>query len=208
MILKRDKESDSYNIYISGVGGQGIIKFSIILGEAAINTSYKVVMSEIHGMAQRGGVVFTELKIGNSNSSIIPEGESDLLISFEPLEALRVMNKANKDTVFIVNTSPIMPFNIANSKYPYPDVKSIIKEIESNSSSVFTLNAEKIAEESGNILSMNMVMLGAAAAIKGFPIKKEDLINAMNENLPLKTLEINKKAFERGYDSVKSSNGQ
>ncbi len=202
MTLKSSQ--DSYKIYISGVGGQGIIKSSIILGESAIASGLNVVMSEIHGMAQRGGVVFTELKMGNAQSSIIEEGQANLLISFEPMEAVRVMNKSSKDTTFVVNTAPIMPFNISNSEFPYPKLEDILTELKSNSNSLFAFNAEKIAEESGNMLAMNMVMLGAAAAIEGFPIKKESLIKAMDENLPPNSLDINHKAFEMGYQQVKS----
>ena len=88
-----------YNIYICGVGGQGIIKTSVIIGEAAMNQGLNVVMSEIHGMSQRGGSVSTELKIGDYNSSIIPEHGADMLLSFEPIETIRGLNKVNDDSI-------------------------------------------------------------------------------------------------------------
>ena len=120
-----------YNIYICGVGGQGIIKTSIVIGEAAMKSSMGVVMSEVHGMAQRGGVVSTELKIGDSKSAIIEKGSTNLLIAFEPMEALRAISKASKDTYVVVNTSPIMPFNIIGSEVPYPAVSDILDELKS-----------------------------------------------------------------------------
>ncbi|HML05099.1 MAG TPA: indolepyruvate oxidoreductase subunit beta, partial [Methanobacterium sp.] len=155
----------SYNIYICGVGGQGIIKTSIVIGEAAMKSDLGVVMSEIHGMSQRGGVVSTELKIGDSRSPIIEEGSADLLIAFEPMEALRAVSKANEDTYVIVNTSPIMPFNIQGSEVPYPKVSAILDELKSKVKQVFAMDAEKMAKEAGHVLSLNMVMLGGATAI-------------------------------------------
>ena len=191
-----------YNIYICGVGGQGIIKTSIVIGEAAISGGNGVVMSEIHGMAQRGGVVSTELKIGDSKSSIIQEGKADLLLAFEPLEAVRAAPKANKNTAIIFNTSSIMPFNISASENPYPELSDILETLKSRSDNVFALDAEKMAKEAGHILSLNMVMLGAATAVSGFPLKKETILESMRANLPEKSLPINMKAFEDGFNFV------
>ncbi len=192
----------SYNIYICGVGGQGIIKTSIVIGEAAMKSDLGVIMSEIHGMSQRGGVVSTELKIGDSSSPIIENGSADLLIAFEPIEALRAISKASINTNIIVNTASIMPFNIQGSKIPYPDVSSILKELESKVKNVFAMDAEKIAKNAGHILSLNMVMLGGAAAVADFPIKKEFILESMKANLPEKSIPINQKAFEDGFNFV------
>lgn len=188
-----------YNIYICGVGGQGIIKTSIVIGEAAMKSDLGVVMSEIHGMSQRGGVVSTELKIGNSRSPIIEDGSADILIAFEPMEALRAVSKASKDTYVIVNTSPIMPFNIQGSEIPYPDVSSILEELQSKVKRVFAMDAEKIAKNAGHVLSLNMVMLGGATAVSGFPIEKKVILESMMENLPEKSIPINMRAFEDGF---------
>ena len=101
----------AYNIYISGVGGQGIIKTSTVIGEAAIKKGLPVVMSEIHGMAQRGGVVSTQLKIGDAHSPIIKKSGANLLLAFEPLEALRAISQISRDSYVVTNTSSVMPFN-------------------------------------------------------------------------------------------------
>ena len=98
-----------YSIYICGVGGQGIIKTSTIIGEAAMNQGLEVVMSEIHGMSQRGGSVSTELKIGGYNSSIIPNKGADMLLAFEPIETIRGLDKVNSETKIVYNTHPIIP---------------------------------------------------------------------------------------------------
>lgn len=194
----------TYNIYICGVGGQGIIKTSIVMGEAAMKMGEPVVMSEIHGMAQRGGVVSTELKVGEARSPIIGNGEADLILAFEPLEALRSIDKIGEDGVVVTNTAPIMPFNISASKNPYPHINIILDRLKSRSSEVFAMNALDIARKAGHILSLNMVMLGAAAAVKNFPIKKELLIESMRENLPNKSLEMNYNAFNTGFDIINS----
>ena len=194
-----------YNIYISGVGGQGIIKTSTVIGEAAMKSSMPVVMSEVHGMAQRGGGVSTEMKIGEALSPIIENGSADILISFEPIEALRAIPKISCKTFVVVNKSPIYPFNLKESEISYPEVEIILEELDNKSMKVFALDADEIARESGHILSMNMVMLGSATAVNGFPLKKDVIIDSMVANLPEKSLNINLMAFEKGFDFVKSN---
>ena len=196
---------EPYNIYISGVGGQGIIKTSTVIGEAAMKSSMPVVMSEVHGMAQRGGGVSTEMKIGEAYSPIIENGSADILISFEPIEALRAIPKISCKTFVVVNKSPIYPFNLRESEISYPEVEIILEELDNKSMKVFALDADEIARESGHILSMNMVMLGSATAVNGFPIKKDVIIDSMVANLPEKSLNINLMAFEKGFDFVKSN---
>ena len=194
-----------YNIYICGVGGQGIIKTSIVIGEAAMKSQMGVVMSEVHGMAQRGGVVSTELKIGDSKSPIIENSSADLLIAFEPMEAVRAISKASENTYVVVNTSPIIPFNIIGSEVPYPKISDILDELKSKVKAVFALDAEKVAKDAGHILSLNMVMLGGATAVSGFPIEKEIILKSMRDNLPAKSIPINLKAFEEGFEFVSST---
>ena len=121
--------NNHYNIYICGVGGQGIIKTSTIIGEAAMNQGLDVIMSEIHGMSQRGGSVSTELKIGGFDSSIIPAQSADMLLSFEPIETIRGLNKVNKDSKIVFNTHPIVP---SSSKTPYPSVDKITNVLKEN----------------------------------------------------------------------------
>lgn len=194
----------TYNIYICGVGGQGIIKTSIVMGEAAMKIGKSVVMSEIHGMAQRGGVVSTELRIGQSHSPLIGDGEADIILAFEPLEALRSIEKISEDGCVVTNTAPIMPFNINASDNPYPKMDTILKELELRSGKMYALNALEIAKEAGHILSLNMVMLGGAAAVPNFPIDRTGLKASMADNLPDKSLEINYNAFDYGFNIVNS----
>ena len=189
-----------YNIYICGVGGQGIIKTSVIIGEAAMNQGLNVVMSEIHGMSQRGGSVSTELKIGDYNSSIIPEHNADMLLSFEPIETLRGLDKVNDDTKIVFNTHPIVP---ASSDKPYPNVNNITNVLKENFKHVLPIDGTKLAIDAGNVLALNMVLLGAVTADEKFPLSKESVIAAMKNNLKPKFHELNLKAIESGYDWIK-----
>ena len=189
-----------YSIYICGVGGQGIIKTSTIIGEAAMNQGLDVVMSEIHGMSQRGGSVSTELKIGGYNSSIIPNKSADMLLSFEPIETIRGLDKVNKDSKIVFNTHPIIP---SSSDKPYPSVSKITDALKENFTNVIPIDGTKLAIEAGSVLALNMVLLGAVTADDNFPLSKDSVIDAMKNNLKPKFHDMNLKAIESGYKSIK-----
>jgi len=193
-----------YNIYISGVGGQGIIKTSIIMGEAAMKSNLSVVVGEIHGMSQRGGVVSTQMKIGDSYSPLIEEGKAKLLLAFEPLEALRAIKMINKDSYVVMNTAPIYPFNLRQSEHPYPELSTILDQLQSQAQKVIAMDADGIAKKAGHILATNMVMLGAVAAVPDFPLEKEIILASMKDNLPEKSIPINLEAFEEGFSFCSS----
>lgn len=192
-----------YKIQLIGVGGQGTIKASTIIGEAAMKKGLNVVMSEVHGMAQRGGTVVTEFKIGEAYSPLIEEGAADLMIAFEPAEALRALNKINQESFVIVNSSPIVPFTVSLGISEYPEMSSIFDELKAKIKNLSIIDAEKIAKEAGSIISENMVLLGAAVATPNFPIEKDLIIRSMKENLPPKSIETNLKAFEMGFEETK-----
>ena len=192
-----------YKIQLIGVGGQGTIKASTIVGEAAMKKKLNVVMSEVHGMSQRGGTVVTELKIGDAYSPLVEEGAADLMIAFEPAEALRALNKINKESFVIVNSSPIIPFTVSLGISEYPDLSSVFKELRVKISNLLVIDAQKIAKEAGSIISENMVLLGAAVATPNFPIEKDLIIQSMKENLPPQSIVTNLKAFEMGFKEVK-----
>ncbi len=197
-------KENSYNIYICGVGGQGIIKTSVIIGEAAMNEGLDVLMSEIHGMSQRGGVVSTELKIGDYKSSIIEKFNADVILSFEPSEAVRALDKSNKRTKIVFNTSPIVPSTLTQFNQTYPNVNEIINALNENYDFVYPIDGEKLALDSGSLMSLNMVLLGAVIANETFPLSKKSIITAMKNNLHPKFHEMNLNAIEKGYNAVKN----
>ncbi|MDR3063531.1 MAG: indolepyruvate oxidoreductase subunit beta [Methanobrevibacter sp.] len=193
---------NSYTIYVCGVGGQGIIKTSTILAEAGMKEGYNVVTSEIHGMSQRGGVVSTEIKIGEYKSSIIENNNADIILSFEPIETIRGLNKGNKNTKLIFNTTPLIPPNINSQEKDYPQIDNVINILKRNYPNSYPIDGNKLATESGNILSLNMVLLGATIASNNFPLTRETVIEVMKENLNEKFHEMNLKAINLGYNAM------
>jgi indolepyruvate ferredoxin oxidoreductase beta subunit len=191
-----------YEIYLTGVGGQGIIRVSTIIGEAAMKKGLRVVMSELHGMAERGGVVTTEMKIGSASSALIQKGNADLLLASEPVEALRSLEKVGPSTTAIVNSAPIIPFTVSLGISSYPDVSQIITELQAKIKNLFILDALDLARKAGDLITLNIVMLGAAAAIPGFPVEEELLLASMKETLPGLTIEVNSAAFKNGYEAI------
>lgn len=191
-----------YKIYLTGVGGQGIIRISTIIGEAAMKKGLRAVMSELHGMAERGGIVTTEVKIGSASSALIQKGNADLLLALEPVEALRSLEKVGPNATAIVNSAPIIPFTVSLGISSYPEVSQIITELQGKIKNLFIIDALNLARKAGDRITLNIVMLGAAAAIPGFPVGKELLLASMKETLPASTIEVNSDAFKNGYETV------
>ena len=192
------------NLEIVGVGGQGILTSSQVIGKAALEKGMDVYMSEVHGMAQRGGVVWTTVKIGEKvYSPLIGSGEADALLSFEPIEVYRALEKASKDTWIITNISPIVPFTVSVGKEEYPDVDEMFADLEERSDKLLKIDAEKLAKEAGAAITQNIVMIGALTATDVLPVSKEEIIASIERQVPEKFVDINKKAFELGYEEAK-----
>ncbi|MBH1939549.1 indolepyruvate oxidoreductase subunit beta [Mobilitalea sibirica] len=184
------------NIMIVGVGGQGTLLTSRILGGLTIQAGYDVKLSEVHGMAQRGGSVVTFVRYGDKvREPIVEEGQADVLIAFERLEALRYAHYLKKDGAIVVNDQRIdpMPVVIGAAKYP----ENIIENLE-KSHRVYRVDAIEEAKKLGNSKVFNVIVLGMAAQHMDF--KKEDWLTVIEQTVPAKTVELNKKAFEIGYD--------
>ena len=183
-----------------GVGGQGNLLASRLLGEAALSMGIPAVVSEIHGMAQRGGVVESAVLMGKVTSPIVSNGEADVLVGFEPLETMRALGRCNKKTLVITNTRPLPPFTVTVGQGKYPPVDEVLDLIDTKVERVIALNGNELAEEAGNPLSLNMVMLGALIG-SGETAVTED---AMKETLSTSTkktfLESNLKAFDLGME--------
>jgi len=195
---------NSVNLEIVGVGGQGILTSSQVLGKAALDKDLDVFMSEVHGMAQRGGVVVTTVKIADKvYSPLLGEGEADVILSFEPIEAYRAIEKASKDTWIVTNTSPQVPFTVSVGKEEYPDLDELFESLEKETDRLIKIDAEKLAKEAGAAITQNIVMVGALTATGALPLSKEEMLDSIRDNVPEKFVDINEKAFELGYESVK-----
>jgi indolepyruvate ferredoxin oxidoreductase beta subunit len=195
---------DIKRLIIVAVGGQGNLLASKVLGEAACRQGIPVRMSEIHGMAQRGGVVESAMIFGDAKSSIISDGEADIMVGFEPLEALRAIKKCNSKSTVITNTSPLPPFTAAIGKGVYPDMESIENMIRQRVGRLITLDANALAQEAGSELSVNIVLLGALIAADVLPVTADSVRDAIKETTKKSFAEINLKAFELGRTSVKA----
>lgn len=184
---------------IVGVGGQGTLLTSRIIGKAALSEGFEVKISEVHGMAQRGGSVVTFVRFASSVSEpVVEEGQADVIIAFERLEALRYAHFLKKDGILVVNDCRIDPMTVVIGAKEYPE--NILEELRSEHS-VYTIDAQKIAIELGNSKVLNSVVLGYAAGFIGFD--KEVWLDTVASTVPQKTVEINQKAFIRGYEERK-----
>ncbi|MCX7709629.1 MAG: indolepyruvate oxidoreductase subunit beta [Clostridia bacterium] len=189
---------DKLNIMLVGVGGQGSLLASRILGNVALKMNFDVKVSEVHGMSQRGGSVVTYVKFDKKvYSPLIEKGEADLIVAFEQLEALRWIEFLKDGGKMIVNEQKINPMPVIIGKAKYPE--NIIDKIKSHYNNTISIDALKIAKECGNIKAVNIVLLGLMA--KSTDIRKETWIEAITETVPAKFLDVNVKAFEAGYHS-------
>ena len=192
-------------LIIVAVGGQGNLLASKVLGEAALSAGVPVRMSEIHGMAQRGGVVESAILFGGAGSTIISDGEADVLVGFEPSEALRALNKCNSNTVAITNLSPLPPFTAAIGKGTYPEIDTVKDIIGKKTSRLIAFDATQLAVSAGNVMAVNMVLLGALIQTGILPLSADDVKAAINERTKQAFIEINQKAFDLGFSAAETS---
>jgi indolepyruvate ferredoxin oxidoreductase beta subunit len=193
---------ETKRLVVVAVGGQGNLLASSVLGEAALLSGIPLHMSEIHGMAQRGGVVESALVFGDANSTIISDGEADILVGFEPAETLRAINKCNASTVVITNLAPLMPFTVNIGQGVYPDLKNLQELIRNKAAKLIAFNAADLAKEAGNVLAVNMVLLGALIQTGVLPLSEEDVKKAMKRKTKQQFLQSNLKAFDLGYSAA------
>ncbi len=185
------------SIVLAGLGGQGVITATNILGKAAVNANINVYASEIHGMAQRGCSVICTVRMGNVSGPLLATGTADAMLCTEPIEALRYIQYANKKTKIITDVTPVIPFTVSIGLQEYPDIEYVFEEIRSYAK-LYTLDALKISKNAGAPISKNIVMLGALAASGVLPFPSNVLLETILDTVPQKYKEINKKAFEEG----------
>ena len=187
------------NILIVGVGGQGTLLASVLLGNLALSKDYDVKLSEVHGMAQRGGSVVTHVKISEEGvcSPLIEEGDADVIIAFEELEAYRWLPYLKEGGTIYVNTQQILPMPVIMGQAEYPE--NIMTALEAKAATVKAFDALKIAAECGSVKAVNVELLGAAS--NDLPFDEDTWIKVIEENVKQKFVELNKKAFEMGRNA-------
>ncbi len=189
-------------LIIVAVGGQGNLLASKVLGEAALMADIPVRMSEIHGMAQRGGVVESAMVFGDARSTIISDGEADVLVGFEPAETLRALNKCNPQTTVITNMAALPPFTVSIGRGTYPDLKQLQDLIAAKTGRLIALDAADLARTAGNIMSVNIVLLGALCQTGILPVTAAMVREAIKTRTKAAFVDTNLKAFELGYQAA------
>ncbi len=191
-----------YNIVISGVGGQGILLTSQIIGQAALEAGHKIRVGEIHGMSQRGGSVIAYVRFGDDvYGSMVPHGKGDILLSLEPLEALRYANYMKKGSKILMNSAKNTPSPVELGDHEYPEDDEIENGLK-GFGDLIKFDAQDLASEAGNKIATNVVMVGALQAMKDFPIDEDIIKNSIREQVPENALDINLKAFNLGKEEI------
>lgn len=196
---------ETTRLIIVAVGGQGNLLTARVIGEAALAADIPVRMSEIHGMAQRGGVVESAIVFGDADSPIISDGEADLLVGFEPSETLRGLPRSNSKTVVVTNVAPTPPFTVAIGRGVYPDLAEIDRLLREKTARVVSLDAAALAREAGNLMAVNMVLLGAAAGTDKLPLTPADLETAIETRTRKDFVETNRRAFTLGLEAARAA---
>jgi indolepyruvate ferredoxin oxidoreductase, beta subunit len=205
----------SYNIFLCGVGGQGLVLLTNVIGSACAKSGLKAVTGEMYGLSQRSGSVFVHLRIGeNVYSPLIPYGSADLLLSLEAIEGLRYLEFLKKDGVILLNNRIVHPpietsKLVTDKETKYVTIEEIVAQLQTWTSHIALVNALDLAKLAGNAIAENSVFLGCLSAIKAFPVEEKAILESISEAVPKKTVEQNINAFKLGkiaaYENLCSS---
>jgi len=189
----------SFNMIITGIGGQGVVSAGTIIAEAALRDGLRIRNSDATGLAQRGGSVHSQIKIGeNVKSTIVHPGTADVLLGFEPLEASRYAHLLKPDGIAIVNSKPVLPVTVKNGMMSYPLMDELKQIFDERSLKSIWVDALEACERLGNTRVLNSFIIGYLAANAKLPIKIETLKETIMANVPKRTIELNLKAFDLG----------
>ncbi len=194
----------SYNIFLCGVGGQGLVLLTSVLGSACARSGLKAVTGEMYGLSQRSGSVFVHMRIGeDAYSPLIPYGSADILLSLEAIESLRYVEFLKKDGVILLNNRIVHPpvetsKLVADKTAKYVTLEEIIGKLQNWTSNITLVDALDLAKQAGNKLAENSVFLGCLSAIKAFPVEENDILESIKEAVPKKTIDQNLAAFKLG----------
>jgi indolepyruvate ferredoxin oxidoreductase beta subunit len=198
--------TDPLNVIVTGVGGQGNVLISQLMGSALVRAGYHVTIGETYGASQRGGAVMSHLRISDQAQygPLIPQGQADIILGLEPLETLRVLGQyGNPNVTVVTNSRPVYPLAVAIGTAHYPSVENIVRALEELSSRAFLVNATDIALDLGASILANIVMAGALVGAGVLPLAAKGFELELEESLPPDKLDLNLKAFRRGLAEVK-----
>ena len=193
------------NLIITGVGGQGNVLASQIIGEAVVKKGFRVTIGETFGLSQRGGAVMSHVRISKIKNCgpLIPPNMAHIVIGLEPLETLRVLSEyGNRDALFLVNSRPIYPLNVIAGEVEYPDADWIKDTLSKSVKKLYWIDGTAKAIELGGPIMLNMIMLGALCRLKDFPVTVEDLKGVIKNIFPDSKLKSNYRAIDVGADII------
>ncbi|NTW37674.1 MAG: indolepyruvate oxidoreductase subunit beta [Syntrophobacteraceae bacterium] len=190
---------EALRIFFTGVGGQGTLLATRLVGEAALEEGLPVTLSEIHGMAQRGGVVESSVVVGKALSPTIADGQADILMAFEPMEAARALPKCHEKSLIIASTNPVVPFTVAIGQSVYPELQKLHEIVRERVQQLIWIDTMELARASGSQRASNIVMVGILAGTGQLPVSESNWMRAIEKTLPSRIIEVNKKAFEAGF---------
>jgi len=196
---------DPLNLIITGVGGQGNVMISLIIGNALVKEGYLVTIGETYGASQRGGPVMSHVRISRETqcSPFIPDGHADIILGMEPVETLRMMRQfGNPDVVTIINPRPIYSIDVTGGQAEYPDLDKLIETIKELSAKTWIVNATEEAQKMGNPIFANVILIGAIIGSGVLPLDEKSVEPILRETFP-KEIEANMKAFNKGMELVK-----
>jgi indolepyruvate ferredoxin oxidoreductase beta subunit len=198
----------TYNIMTCGVGGQGLMLVSNIIGLACAKYGFNIRTAETHGLAQRSGSIYTHIRIGmDAFSPLIPYGEADALLGMEAIETLRYIEFIKPNGVIILNDYIWQPVGSTfdrdnNDEVKYVEISEIKQRLHKLTDEIYLINALELATNAGNTLTSNVVLLGALSKLKGFPISKNQLKSVIPQVVPKKAIDVNLRAFDLGFESI------
>jgi indolepyruvate ferredoxin oxidoreductase beta subunit len=199
-------KNETYNLIITGVGGQGNVLSSQLIGQALVGKGYFVTIGETYGASQRGGSVMSHIRISSKKqlSPLIPRGKADIVMGLEPVEALRVLTVyGNSQTVVLSNTRPIYPVDVTSGDEKYPEDEEIQKALKGLSRKVHSIPATEKAMEMGSPILGNMIMLGALLELNLLPLSPAEFRETLGRNFKEARLETNLRALEEGKRTVR-----
>jgi indolepyruvate ferredoxin oxidoreductase beta subunit len=200
-------KKESYNLIITGVGGQGNVLSSQLIGQALVGKGYFVTIGETYGASQRGGSVMSHIRISSQKqmSPLIPRGKADIVVGLEPVEALRVLTVyGNPQTVVLSNTRPIYPVDVTSGDEKYPETEEIQKALESLSRKTYSIAATEKAMEMGSPILGNMIMIGALLELNLLPLSPSEFRETLTKNFTAQRLRTNLQALEEGKKIITS----
>jgi len=204
------KQKDPLNVIVTGVGGQGNVLISQLIGQALVEQGHHVTIGETYGASQRGGAVMSHIRISRQEQygPLIPEGQADVVLGLEPVETMRVLAQYGQPEVTVIaNTRPVHPLAVTTGAAEYPSPEEVKRTLKELSSSAWMISATEIALELGASILANIVMLGALVGSGALPLEPEALEAALRESMPSDKLEMNLEAARRGLAEARARPG-